>query len=80
MEMADISDYYFLSFWSKAYYRKFTLHEINAKFEIRVNLSGINFLSPVLATGKGVETHDISDNECKGFTGVSRHRETEVSG
>ena len=49
-------------------------------FEIRVNLSGINFLSPVPATGKGVETRDISDNECKGFIGVSRHRETEVSG
>ena len=41
-------------------------------FEIRVNLSGNNFLSAVPATGKGVETHDISDNECKGFIGVSR--------
>ena len=49
-------------------------------FEIRVNLSGINFLSPVPATGKGVGIHDVSDNECKGFIGVSRHRETEVSG
>ena len=49
-------------------------------FEIRVNLSGINFLSAVPATGKGVEIHDISDNECKGSTGISRHRETEVSG
>ena len=49
-------------------------------FEVRVNLSGVHFLFPVPATGKGVETHEISDNECKGFIGVSRHRETEVSG
>ena len=43
-------------------------------FEIRVNLSGINFLSPVPATGKGMEIHDISDNECKGSLG---YRDTE---
>ena len=35
--------------------------KLTRSFEIRVNLSSVNFLSPVPATGKGVETHDISD-------------------